>query len=194
VPWVRRVIRRPVIAEDRVQFQIHSCEVCGWQRGTGRGFSPSTPVFLCQHYSAKAPCKLSSACWCYRKNECAKRGNPPNMQESGGFWRKMLSLSVWKGWIGFECTTRSQLRLLGCYAVLSGRKLPIVVGMCRLRMHVFVESETARSSERTAWRQIPEDAVFRHIRKIAKRNYWLRHGTSRLTQDGFWWNVILSFF
>jgi hypothetical protein len=28
----------------RVRFQVNSCEICGWQRYTGTGFSPSTSV------------------------------------------------------------------------------------------------------------------------------------------------------
>jgi hypothetical protein len=38
------VSRRPLTAEETVRSQVNACEICGGQRGTGTGFSPSTPV------------------------------------------------------------------------------------------------------------------------------------------------------
>jgi hypothetical protein len=38
------VSRRPLTAEAWVRSQVSPCGICGGQRGTGTGFSPSTSV------------------------------------------------------------------------------------------------------------------------------------------------------
>jgi hypothetical protein len=47
----RAVSRRPLTAEARVRSRVSPCGICGGQRGTGTGFSPSTSVFPCQFHS-----------------------------------------------------------------------------------------------------------------------------------------------
>jgi hypothetical protein len=42
-------------AEARLRSRVRPCEICGGQRGTGTGFSPSTSVFPCQFRSTGAP-------------------------------------------------------------------------------------------------------------------------------------------
>ena len=49
------VSRRPLTAEARVRFRVSPCGICGGQRGTVTGFSPSTSVFPCQFDSTGAP-------------------------------------------------------------------------------------------------------------------------------------------
>jgi hypothetical protein len=49
------VSRRPLTAEARVRSPVSPCGICGGQRGTGIGVSPSTLVFPCQFHSTGAP-------------------------------------------------------------------------------------------------------------------------------------------
>jgi hypothetical protein len=52
---VQAVSRRPLTAEARFRFRVSPCGICGGQRGTVTGFSPSTSVFPCQFDSTGAP-------------------------------------------------------------------------------------------------------------------------------------------
>jgi hypothetical protein len=45
------ISRRPLTAEDRVRVWVSPCGIYGGQNGTGRGFSPSRSVLLCQYLS-----------------------------------------------------------------------------------------------------------------------------------------------
>jgi hypothetical protein len=48
------VSRRPLTAEARVQARISPCGICGGQRGTVTGFSPSSSGLACQYHSTLA--------------------------------------------------------------------------------------------------------------------------------------------
>jgi hypothetical protein len=52
---VQVVSLRPSTAEDQVRSRFSPCGICGGQRGTGTGFTPSTSVLPCQFHSTVAP-------------------------------------------------------------------------------------------------------------------------------------------
>jgi hypothetical protein len=45
------VSRRPLTAESWFRARVNPCGICGGQRGTGTGFSPSSSGFPCQYQS-----------------------------------------------------------------------------------------------------------------------------------------------
>jgi hypothetical protein len=52
------VTRRLLTAETRISAQVSPCGICGWQSGTGTGFSPSPSDFPCQYRYTAAPYSL----------------------------------------------------------------------------------------------------------------------------------------
>jgi hypothetical protein len=55
------VSRRSLTAEARVHARVNSCGICGGQRGTGTGFSPSSSVLPCQYIIPPSLSKLISS-------------------------------------------------------------------------------------------------------------------------------------
>jgi hypothetical protein len=58
VPKAQTVVRPPLTDDARVWSQASSLEICGWQSGTGTGFSPSVFVFPCHYHSTSEPYTL----------------------------------------------------------------------------------------------------------------------------------------
>jgi hypothetical protein len=73
------VSSRLVIAEAWVQNQVSLCEICGGQRGTATGFSPSTSFIPHQYHSTNAPHSSSTTRCSYQK---VKRTVPGNLPKS----------------------------------------------------------------------------------------------------------------
>jgi hypothetical protein len=44
------VSRRLLTAEARIRAQVRLCKICGGQRGTGTGFTPTSSVLPCQYH------------------------------------------------------------------------------------------------------------------------------------------------
>jgi hypothetical protein len=60
----QEVSRRPLTAEAWVRARVNPCRICGGQRGTGTGFSPSSSVFPCQYIIPPSLSKLISSGEC----------------------------------------------------------------------------------------------------------------------------------
>jgi hypothetical protein len=71
---------RFLTAESRLHIQVSRYGVCGGQRGTGTGFSPSPSVFPCQYHSAAAPYSLMHYLgvgqWVRLRMQCQRNSQP----------------------------------------------------------------------------------------------------------------------
>jgi hypothetical protein len=47
------VSSRPLTTEARVRSRVSPCRICGWQSGTGTGFSPVNFISPVLHYKEK---------------------------------------------------------------------------------------------------------------------------------------------
>ena len=56
----QKVSRLPLTTEDRVQFRVSPCGICGGQSGTMAGFPPSTSVILYHCHSTNSPRSFAS--------------------------------------------------------------------------------------------------------------------------------------
>ena len=85
-PW-------PIVAKVRIPNKVSPCEIYGGQSGTEAGFSPSTSVLPCQHYSTISPYSPSFKCCSYR---WINGGSMENLQKTT-FSRKSFFLFFLSG-------------------------------------------------------------------------------------------------
>lgn len=76
-------------AEDRLQFHVSRCEICGGQRDTDRDFSEGPSVFPYQYHSTNTPYLSASEYYSSQEDKRAKPGNPETKQCSFGYQRTL---------------------------------------------------------------------------------------------------------